>query len=81
VADSCDDGNAWCENDPYHVDLAQTSLNNSILNGQPVSQSGATVSATNASYDGAIAPGGSATWGRIVSGSNQLLSGLSCTLS
>src|SRR5258707_9261474 len=21
VADSCDDGNAWCKDDPYHVDL------------------------------------------------------------
>jgi hypothetical protein len=36
VADSCDDGNAWCKDDPYHVDLAQASLNNFILNGQPV---------------------------------------------
>ncbi len=36
VADSCDDGNAWCKDDPYHVDLAQASLNKFILNGQPV---------------------------------------------
>lgn len=36
VADSCDDGNAWCKDDPYHVDLAQSSLNNFVLNGQPV---------------------------------------------
>jgi Cellulose binding domain len=36
VADSCDDGNAWCKDDPYHVDLAQNSLNSFILNGQPV---------------------------------------------
>jgi Cellulose binding domain len=36
VADSCDDGNAWCKDDPYHVDLAQASLNQFILNGQPV---------------------------------------------
>src|SRR5215471_4405526 len=36
VADSCDDGNAWCKEDPYHVDLAQASLNQFILNGQPV---------------------------------------------
>jgi hypothetical protein len=36
VADSCDDGNAWCKDDPYHVDLAQASLNNFVLNGQPV---------------------------------------------
>jgi Cellulose binding domain len=36
VADSCDDGNAWCKDDPYHVDLVQSSLNQFILNGQPV---------------------------------------------
>ena len=36
VADSCDDGNAWCKDDPYHVNLAQSSLNNFVLNGQPV---------------------------------------------
>jgi hypothetical protein len=35
VADSCDDGNAWCKDDPYHVDLAQASLNQFVLNGQP----------------------------------------------
>jgi len=36
VADNCDDGNAWCKDDPYHVDLAQASLNLFQLNGQPV---------------------------------------------
>jgi hypothetical protein len=36
VADSCDDGNAWCKDDPYHVDLHQASLNSFVLNGQPV---------------------------------------------
>jgi Cellulose binding domain len=36
VADSCDDGNAWCKDDPYHVDLAQASLNQFVKNGQPV---------------------------------------------
>jgi hypothetical protein len=36
VADSCDDDNAWCKDDPYHVDLAQASLNQFVLNGQPV---------------------------------------------
>ena len=36
VGDSCDDGNAWCKDDPYHVDLAQSALNNFVLNGQPV---------------------------------------------
>ncbi|HEX3786319.1 MAG TPA: cellulose-binding protein [Pseudonocardiaceae bacterium] len=27
VADSCADSNAWCRDDPYHLDLAQNSLN------------------------------------------------------
>ncbi len=36
VGDSCDDGNAWCKDDPYHIDLAQASLNKFALNGQPV---------------------------------------------
>jgi cellulose binding protein with CBM2 domain len=36
VGDSCDDGNAWCKDDPFHIDLAQASLNNFMLNGQPV---------------------------------------------
>jgi Cellulose binding domain len=36
VADSCDDGNAWCKDDAYHVDLAQAALNQFVLNGQPV---------------------------------------------
>ncbi len=36
VADSCDDGNAWCKDNPYHVDLHQASLNDFVLNGQPV---------------------------------------------
>ena len=36
VGDSCDDGNAWCKDDPNHVDLAQASLNEFVLNGQPV---------------------------------------------
>jgi hypothetical protein len=36
VADSCDDGNAWCKDDPYHIDLAQASLNQFALSGTPV---------------------------------------------
>ena len=28
--------NAWCKDDPYHIDLAQASLNQFVLNGQPV---------------------------------------------
>lgn len=35
VADSCGDSNAWCRDDPYHVDLAQNSLNSFLLGGQP----------------------------------------------
>jgi hypothetical protein len=36
VADSCQDGNAWCRDDPNHLDLSQNSLNSFVLNGQPV---------------------------------------------
>jgi hypothetical protein len=35
VADSCADSNAWCRDDPYHIDLAQNSLNRFQLGGQP----------------------------------------------
>jgi len=36
VADSCYDSNAWCRDDPYHIDLAEASLNTFLLNGVPV---------------------------------------------
>ncbi|MER6410422.1 cellulose binding domain-containing protein [Streptomyces humidus] len=36
VADSCGDTNAWCRDDPYHLDLATHSLNAFQLGGQPV---------------------------------------------
>jgi Cellulose binding domain len=36
VADSCDDGNAWCKDDPYHIDLAQAALNQFAQDGTPV---------------------------------------------
>jgi Cellulose binding domain len=36
VADSCGDSNAWCRDDPYHLDLAKASLNTFVLNGAPV---------------------------------------------
>ncbi len=36
VADSCGDTNAWCRDDPNHLDLAQNSLNQFQLNGVPV---------------------------------------------
>jgi expansin (peptidoglycan-binding protein) len=36
VADSCGDANAWCRDDPYHLDLAQSSLNTFVKNGAPV---------------------------------------------
>ena len=36
VADSCADSNAWCRDDPYHLDLHQDSLNRFVLNGTPV---------------------------------------------
>jgi hypothetical protein len=36
IADSCHDGNAWCRDDRYHVDLAHASLNQFVKNGVPV---------------------------------------------
>jgi hypothetical protein len=33
VADSCGDSNAWCRDDPYHIDLHQSSLNSFVKNG------------------------------------------------
>jgi hypothetical protein len=36
VADSCGDANSWCRDDPYHLDLAEASLNKFLLNGTPV---------------------------------------------
>ncbi|HEY3748837.1 MAG TPA: cellulose binding domain-containing protein [Pseudonocardiaceae bacterium] len=36
VADSCADSNAWCRDDPFHLDLHHSSLNKFLLNGVPV---------------------------------------------
>jgi hypothetical protein len=36
VADSCQDGNAWCRDDPYHLDQAEAALNAYVLNGAVV---------------------------------------------
>jgi Cellulose binding domain len=36
VADSCGDSNAWCRDDPYHLDLAKGSLNQFAQNGTTV---------------------------------------------
>lgn len=36
VADSCGDSNAWCRDDPYHLDLSHASLNRFEQNGVPV---------------------------------------------
>jgi hypothetical protein len=36
VADSCADSNAWCRDDPFHLDLHQDSLNRFQRNGVPV---------------------------------------------
>jgi hypothetical protein len=36
VADSCGDSNAWCRDDPYHLDLAKPSLSRFTRNGAPV---------------------------------------------
>jgi len=35
VADSCQDENSWCRDDPYHLDQAQAALNNYTINGAP----------------------------------------------
>jgi hypothetical protein len=37
VADSCGDGNAWCRDDPYHLDLAKASLNRFVKDGSTLS--------------------------------------------
>ena len=36
VADSCGDPNAWCRDDPYHLDLAHQAINLFQKNGAPV---------------------------------------------
>jgi hypothetical protein len=36
VADSCADGNAWCRDDPFHLDLVTSSVNQFVLGGAPV---------------------------------------------
>lgn len=36
VADSCGDGNAWCRDEPYHLDLSRPSLARFTRNGAPV---------------------------------------------
>lgn len=36
VADSCGDSNAWCRDDPFHLDLGKDSLNRFVNNGVPV---------------------------------------------
>ncbi|MBN1699886.1 MAG: dockerin type I repeat-containing protein [Spirochaetales bacterium] len=36
IADSCQDQNAWCRDDPYHVDLAHAALNQFVKDGRPV---------------------------------------------
>lgn len=36
VADSCGDPNAWCRDDPYHLDLAHQAINRFVKNGAPV---------------------------------------------
>ena len=36
VADSCGDSNAWCRDDPNHLDLSTPSINRFVRNGVPV---------------------------------------------
>jgi hypothetical protein len=58
--------------------LADTSEKITSSWNATVSQSGQQVSAVNASYNGSIAAGGSATFGVVVTGANATLSGLTC---
>lgn len=44
-----------------------------------VTQSGQNVSAASVSYNGSLSPGGNTSWGMVVNGSSQPLTGLSCT--
>jgi cellulase/cellobiase CelA1 len=46
-----------------------------------VSQSGQRVSASSESYDGTIPAGQSTSWGMVVTGSDPVLSGLTCSVS
>jgi len=36
VHDSCQDGNSWCRDDPYHLDLNQNVIDDFMLNGTAV---------------------------------------------
>jgi hypothetical protein len=36
VHDSCQDGNSWCRDDPYHLDLNQNVIDDFLLNGVAV---------------------------------------------
>jgi hypothetical protein len=36
VADSCGDSNAWCRDDPNHIDLHKSSINQFVKDGKPV---------------------------------------------
>jgi hypothetical protein len=36
VQDSCQDGNSWCRDDPYHLDLNQNVIDDFLLNGVAV---------------------------------------------
>jgi cellulase/cellobiase CelA1 len=42
-------------------------------------QSGQAVTASSVSYNGSLAPGATTSWGMVVNGANQALSGVSCS--
>ena len=44
-----------------------------------VTQSGQNVSATSVNYNSSLSPGGNTSLGMVINGSNQPLTGLSCT--
>ena len=43
------------------------------------SQSGRAVTATSMSYNGALTPGASTSWGMVANGANQPLTGVTCS--
>jgi cellulase/cellobiase CelA1 len=45
-----------------------------------LTQSGQNVTAASVSYNGSLSPGGSTSWGMVLNGTNQTLTGLGCTV-
>jgi hypothetical protein len=45
-----------------------------------LAQSGQNVTAASVSYNGSLSPGGSTSWGMVLNGTNQTLTGLGCAV-